>query len=63
MISLLTDIISALVGDKPLLSDGLTGQSTIEILIAAYISNDNGNIPIALPLTDPNYLTLNLNIT
>ena len=63
MVSLLKAITLELISEKPLLSDGITGQNTIEILVAAYISNNNGNKPIELPLTEPDYLTLNLNIT
>jgi predicted dehydrogenase len=63
MVWLLKAITLELISDTPLLSDGDTGQNTIEILVAAYISNSNGNKPVELPLTEPDYLKLNLNIT
>lgn len=63
MVSLLQRITLELISDKPLLSDGITGQNTIEILSAAYISNSSGNVPVALPLLKSDHLNLNLNIT
>ncbi len=43
----LKDLLSA----QPVESDGLAGQATVEILVAAYLSHRRGNVPVALPLT------------
>ena len=63
MVQLIKQNIVNLISDNQLLSDGISGQNTIEILVAAYISNKLGNISVALPISKPEYLTLNLNIT
>jgi predicted dehydrogenase len=63
MIELLGKLINELISLDSIISDGLTGQNTIEILVAAYISNDLGNIPVKLPLNKQEFLERKLNIT
>jgi predicted dehydrogenase len=63
MIQLLGKMINELISQKAIISDGLTGQNTIEILVAAYISNDSGNIPVSVPISDVEVLNRKLNIT
>ena len=63
MIELLGKLISELISEESIISDGLTGQNTIEILVAAYISNDLGNIPVSLPVTSIESLNRKLIIT
>ena len=33
-------------------ADGRDGRASIEVLIAAYLSHEHGNVPVALPLVD-----------
>ena len=63
MIELLGKMISELISEESIISDGLTGQNTIEILVAAYISNDLGNVPVSLPVSTIESLNRKLAIT
>jgi len=49
---LMRSIIIDLLNDKPLKSDMYHGERALEILVAAYLSNDSNHIPIELPVTD-----------
>ncbi|HEX4143743.1 MAG TPA: hypothetical protein VHY91_09435 [Pirellulales bacterium] len=33
-------------------ADGRDGRASIEVLVAAYLSHERGNVPVALPLVD-----------
>ena len=34
-------------------ADGSDGRASIEVLVAAYLSHDRGNVPVELPLVEP----------
>lgn len=63
MVELLADFLTELTGTDILNANGSNGEVTIEILVAAFISNTNGNIPVHLPLHKEQDLNINLNIT
>jgi len=60
---LMESIITELIGDKPLKCDVSHGQASLELLVATYISNENGHQPINLPLTEESALTKYISVT
>ena len=63
LIHLMELIIRELISGGPMKADIDFGINSLEVLIAAYASNQNGNIPIALPLTKEEELKMFLSIT
>lgn len=51
MLQQLEDVIKDLISDKEILSDAKFGMKAVEILSAAYISNENNHTAVKLPLT------------
>jgi predicted dehydrogenase len=49
---LMKSIIIDLLNDGPLKSDMSHGKEALEILVAAYLSNESNHVPIKLPITD-----------
>lgn len=47
-------LIEELISEQPISATGEHGLASIEILIAAYLSQKKGNVPISLPLTSAN---------
>lgn len=60
---LMRSVLEELISDKELICDAKIGNDSVEILIASYLSNDNNNSPIALPLTKTEDLKINLPVT
>lgn len=52
MIALLETMLKELVGNSNIQASGEAGKSAIEILVAAYKSNSNNHVSVALPLTE-----------
>jgi predicted dehydrogenase len=53
MLLMIEGCLADLLGDGPVASDGVQGQATVEILVAAHLSHRRGNVPIDVPLTSP----------
>ncbi len=53
MLSMIEGCLNDLLSSVPVRSDGLQGQATVEILVAAYLSHRRGNVPVEIPLSSP----------
>ncbi len=53
MLVMIEGCLADLLGDGPVGSDGVQGQATVEILVAAYLSHRRGNVPMDVPLSLP----------
>jgi len=51
MLLMIQGCLADLLGEAPVASDGAQGQATVEILVAAHLSQRRGNVPIDVPLT------------
>jgi predicted dehydrogenase len=51
MLSMIEGCLADLLGDGPVQSDGAQGLATVEILVAAHLSQRRGNVPVDVPLT------------
>ncbi len=60
---LLENLMKELVSDEPISADGAAGQSAVEILVAAYVSNSNQHAVVELPITKEEDLKLFLPVT
>ena len=60
---MISGCLEGLISDEPMISDGVHGRSSVEILVATYLSHQRGNVPVALPLKDPKELELWLPVT
>lgn len=56
-------VIRELISDKPMSIDARFGRSAVEVLSAAYVSHQKENIPVNLPLTKEEDLSLFLPVT
>tara|TARA_B100000579_G_C22647828_1_gene764658 strand:- start:361 stop:933 length:573 start_codon:yes stop_codon:yes gene_type:complete len=63
VIELMECIINELISDKKVECSASHGERSLEILVAAYISNEKGNQPVNLPLVDTYALKKNLHVT
>jgi predicted dehydrogenase len=63
MIFQIRSVIRELIGIEDMLTDAKFGRKAMEILVAAYSSNSNGNIPITMPLTNESDIEFYLQIT
>ena len=53
MLSMIEGCLADLMGDGPVESDAAEGLATVEILVAAHLSQRRGNVPILVPLKNP----------
>ncbi len=60
---LMRNLLEELISDKPMKSDAAHGLRSVEILVAAYMSHEKGNISVVLPLVDETYLHRFLPVT
>ncbi len=60
---MISGCLEGLISGEPMISDGVHGRSSVEILVATYLSHQRGNVPVALPLNDPEELELWLPVT
>jgi len=63
VVALSAALLRNLAGDEPLIADARDGLASLEVVVAAHLSHRRGNVPAALPLTDPADLALELPIT
>lgn len=63
MVSALENILNELISRQPISANGIVGKKTIEILVAAYVSNTNNNTPVELPLKDEAHIKRYLQVT
>lgn len=63
MLDQMEGVLKELISEKPMLTDARYGTMAIEILVAAHLSHQQGNIPIELPLRSEEQLNLYLPIT
>ena len=52
MLELLRGMLRNLISDEPIICDSTHGVKSLEILVASYLSQQRGNIPVALPIKD-----------
>jgi predicted dehydrogenase len=62
-IELMIDILGNLISEDELQANIKHGLDSVEILVAAYMSSENGHIPIGLPISDETYLNKFLPVT
>lgn len=62
-IHLMERILENLISVKQMKADALHGMHSVEILMAAYKSSEQGHLPVTLPITDEVYLTKFLPVT
>ncbi len=55
--------VEGLASGEPMISDGVHGRASVEILVATYLSHQRGNVPVKLPLKAPEELELWLPVT
>lgn len=60
---LMKALLSELAGEGPIKASADCGYNSIEVLVAAYASNDNGNRPVSIPVDNEEYRKLSLPIT
>lgn len=60
---LMRALIEELIGDQSMRSDVAHGLRSVEILVAAYMSHENGHMSVSLPLRDDTYKTRFLPVT
>lgn len=63
LVEMIRGCLEDLAGDGAIYSDGVSGRSSVEVLVAAYLSHRRGNLPVALPLVDSEALELWLPVT
>ena len=51
-VEILEEAIRELISDKPVSCTGNDGLTSLEMLIGTHISHENGNVPVALPLSE-----------
>lgn len=51
-VQLLENMLKELIAEGEVSANGAAGEKAVEILVAAYKSHENNNIPVALPLTN-----------
>lgn len=62
-ITLMKRTLESLIGNQPIRADIEVGLRSVEILVAAYQSAENGNVPVSLPVTDEKELNRFLPVT
>jgi predicted dehydrogenase len=60
---LMEKIIDNLLSNDAMIADVLHGAMSVEILVAAYMSSENANMPVQLPLSDTKYINKFLPVT
>lgn len=60
---MITGCLEGLISDEPMISDGIHGRASVEILVATYLSHQRDNVPVALPLRAPQKQELWLPVT
>ena len=60
---MLKGVLTELIGDGPMLCDGVHGLAAIEVLVAAYVSNKSGHVPVSVPCESKENCELWLPIT
>lgn len=63
MVPAIAGMLQELVGDGPMDCDATHGRAAVEVLVATYLSKARGNVPVALPLTSKEDLSLWLSVT
>jgi predicted dehydrogenase len=63
MATMIRGCLADLTSPRPLVSDARHGRAAVEVLVAAYLSHRRGNIPLKLPLVDPDEVELCLQVT
>ncbi|MGD9722088.1 MAG: Gfo/Idh/MocA family protein [Pirellulales bacterium] len=63
MPTMIRGCLTELVAEAPLAGDGRHGRAAVEVLVAAYLSQQRGNVPVKLPLEQRDELNLRLAVT
>jgi len=63
MLEQMEGVVRELISDGPMITDARYGTAAIEILAAVYLSHERGNVPVALPLVEPEHVNLFLPVT